>query len=278
MPAVALPPTTFALPVPEQAASKESSATVATAMAAATASKPAALAQHVAATINSQNTSAVSGSASANFSIEVDPSTITAKTGAEQIGTLTESLKAVATPTRAEPVIDTASLATPIRGSAESMAALTNTLSTAGTDSTVPSATVSVPFGQPAWGQALGNQVVWAMNQGLPAAALHLSPPELGPVSVHIRLDQDQASIAFSSPHVAVRDAIEAAMPRLRDMLGDQGIALVNVNVSQHGSSHAQPQDYTPGGSPAADQSREDGLVMTGPVRQTVLGVLDLYA
>lgn len=280
MPAVALPPTTFALPVPEQAASKESSATVATAMAAATASKPAVLAQHVAATINSQNLSAVSDSASASFSIEVDPSTITTKTGAEQIGTLTESLKAMATPTRAEPVIDTASLTTPTRGSAESMAALTNTLSTAGTDSTVPSTTVSVPFGQPAWGQALGNQVVWAMNQGLPAAALHLSPPELGPVSVHIRLDQDQASIAFSSPHVAVRDAIEAAMPRLRDMLGNQGIALVDVNVSQHGSSHAQAQaqDYTPGGGRAAIESRDDGLVMTGPVRQTVLGVLDLYA
>jgi flagellar hook-length control protein FliK len=274
-PAVALPTVTFALPATAQADSPVSDATAAAATASATAAKPAMLAPHVVATINTQSMSAVSGPAGG----DVDSSAAAIKAGAEQLGAATDTLKAVATPVRAEPVIDMpAPGITPTPVSAESMAVFTNTPGPVGTGGAVPGATVSVPFGQPAWGQALGNQVVWALNQGLPAAALHLSPPELGPVSVHIRLDQDQASIAFSSPHVAVRDAIEAAMPRLRDMLGDQGIALVNVNVSQHGSSHARAQDYTPGNGRGAVDSREDGVAMATPVRQAVLGVLDLYA
>lgn len=139
------------------------------------------------------------------------------------------------------------------------------------------SATVAVPFGQAGWGQAFGNQVVWAVNQGMPAAQLHLSPPDLGPLSVRISLDQDQASINFSSAHALVRDAIEAALPRLRDMLGAQGITLADVNVATHGDSqHAQH------GPDAGWRAQRDGDVQTGPTdidvpQRIATGVLDVY-
>jgi flagellar hook-length control protein FliK len=139
-------------------------------------------------------------------------------------------------------------------------------------------ASITVPFGQAGWGQAFGNQVVWAVNQGMPGAELHLSPPDLGPMSVRISMDQDQASMAFSSPHAMVREAIEAALPRLRDMLGSQGITLADVNVSQHGAADSQrdPGEWRNGSTGVNADSGQGN--MTGTVlSRTTVGMLDVY-
>ncbi len=140
------------------------------------------------------------------------------------------------------------------------------------------SATIPVPFGQAGWGQAFGNQVVWVVNQNMPAAQLHLSPPDLGPMSVRISMEQDKASLAFSSPHAMVREAIEAALPRLREMLDSQGITLVDVNVSQHGSAHTQREsgerhNAAAGAESASDPDNESGV---SGARVTV-GMLDIF-
>ena len=140
------------------------------------------------------------------------------------------------------------------------------------------SATVPVPFGQAGWGQAFGNQVVWVVNQGMPAAQLHLSPPDLGPMSVRVSMEQDQGSMAFSSPHAMVREAIEAALPRLRDMLDSQGITLVDVNVSQHGSAHTRREPGEWRGTAAGAESvsapgNESGMAGT----RVAVGMLDIF-
>jgi flagellar hook-length control protein FliK len=148
-----------------------------------------------------------------------------------------------------------------------------------GQSATAPtaSATVPVPLGQAGWGQAFGNQVVWVVNQGMPAAQLHLSPPDLGPMSVRISMEQDQASLAFSSPHAMVREAIEAALPRLRDMLGSQGITLVDVNVSQHGSAHEQrePGEWRSAAAGAESASGPDNESDAGT--RVAVGMLDIF-
>lgn len=141
-----------------------------------------------------------------------------------------------------------------------------------------PGTQVSVPLGHPAWGQQFGNSVVWAVNQGLPAAELHLSPPELGPVSVHIRMEQDQASIAFSSPHAPVRDAIEAALPRLRDMLGSQGIVLADASVAHQHSSQAWREGRAGFGVGSGAGGREDEAAIALAPRAVANGLVDLYA
>jgi flagellar hook-length control protein FliK len=140
------------------------------------------------------------------------------------------------------------------------------------------SAAITVPFGHAEWGQAFGNQVVWAVNQGMPGAELHLSPPDLGPMSVRISMDQDQASMAFSSPHAVVREAIEAALPRLRDMLGNQGITLADVNVSQHGGADARrdPGEWR-NGSASNNPGPAPGSMPGAALTRTSVGMLDVY-
>ena len=95
----------------------------------------------------------------------------------------------------------------------------------------------------------------------------------------------DQASVHFTSPHGAVRDAIDTAMPRLREMLEHSGLNLADVNVSsqspgQHGE-HARQMAGGGGGHAAqtGDASGQDDMLSVAPTRtQSGLGMLDVYA
>ncbi|MFA7238743.1 MAG: flagellar hook-length control protein FliK [Sulfuricellaceae bacterium] len=106
-----------------------------------------------------------------------------------------------------------------------------------------PNMEIAAPVGSPGWGNALADKVTWMSNsQGNQVAELHLNPPHLGPLEVQLTITNDQASAVFVSPHPAVRDAIEAAMPRLRDMLADSGIMLGNTMVGAESFQQQQQQ------------------------------------
>lgn len=96
------------------------------------------------------------------------------------------------------------------------------------------------PFGDSAWNQELGDKLIWMHKQDMPSVQLRLNPEHLGPVTVKIDVNHDQATVAFTAQHMAVKDAIEAAIPKLREMLGAQQLNLVDVNVSQQQSDQRQ--------------------------------------
>ena len=82
-----------------------------------------------------------------------------------------------------------------------------------------------------------------------------------------------------------MREAIEAALPRLRELLGDQGLSLGNVDVSgrdARGESEARRGgEASPGTSPGGDDGfGGDDHEHTGTLtRARVLqGLLDHYA
>lgn len=108
---------------------------------------------------------------------------------------------------------------------------------------TVPianSTTVNTPVGQPGWSNDLGQKITWLAGQNNQSAELHLNPPQLGPLDVVLKVSGDQATALFASPHAAVRDAIELALPKLREMLADNGIMLGNATVSDQASRKGQ--------------------------------------
>ena len=119
-----------------------------------------------------------------------------------------------------------------VPGAAVLMTAPTGQGGAAGAATSLPGTQVSVPFQQPGWDQAVGERVLWMVNQKLQGAEIKLNPPHLGPIEVRVQLHQDQAQVNFTAQHAVVREALEAALPRLRDMFQGQGMALVNVDVS----------------------------------------------
>ena len=69
-------------------------------------------------------------------------------------------------------------------------------------------------------------------------AELVLTPPNLGKLEVSINLNGDQTTAQFIASSQAARDALERAMPQLREVLQQAGIMLgdANVSTSQQGA------------------------------------------
>lgn len=86
--------------------------------------------------------------------------------------------------------------------------------------------------GTPAWDQALGQKVVWMVAGEQQSASLTLNPPDLGPLQVVLNVSNSQANATFTAAQPEVRQALEAALPKLRDMLGEAGIQLGQASVN----------------------------------------------
>lgn len=171
---------------------------------------------------------------------------------------------------------------TPPAPSATSFALPATTPSSTTSGAPEIAASIATPFGQAGWEQGLGNRVVWLVNQQVQSAELRMNPPHLGPIEVHISIRDDQASISFVSAHGQVREALQAAIPHLRDMLGDAGLTLSNVNVGQHSFADARQR---PGdsGPQAQGNGAEGGAISAAAPTETLLhtgalGLIDYYA
>lgn len=139
---------------------------------------------------------------------------------------------------------------------------------------------ISKPLNHPGWSKELGEQIVWMNNKAIPTAEITMNPPHLGPISVRIDMNQDQATIMFTTQHAAVQEALEASIPKLREMLSDQQLNLVNVNVSHNTSGHERSQDSAPS-SEHNEQTNEkmtDEVELSNRQAVTIKGLLSIYA
>lgn len=96
-----------------------------------------------------------------------------------------------------------------------------------------PSFVLEPPVADPGWGDELGQRLVWMTENGVGRAQLRMNPPELGPIEVRMAVANDDARVSFHVQHGATREALEAALPRLREMFASQGLNLADANVSE---------------------------------------------
>ncbi len=121
---------------------------------------------------------------------------------------------------------------------------------------------ISVPLNRPGWDQAFNERVVWMARQGIQEAHIQVNPRDMGPIEVRVSVQNDQASVAFAAQNAGARDAIESALPRLREMLADSGLNLVQSEVSQQSpQERGDGRDHlgSRGGSKSLAGSSEDG-------------------
>lgn len=144
---------------------------------------------------------------------------------------------------------------------------------------------LSVPqrVGAENWGTGLGDKVVWVVGNQMRGAEIHLNPPALGPLEVRVNITDGQANVSFMTQHASVREAIEAATPRLREMLGDSGIGMgsVSVNVgsfAQQQQTSSQEQDRSSWHSTLADAAFPGEAVTTFVQPLLARGMVDFFA
>jgi flagellar hook-length control protein FliK len=91
---------------------------------------------------------------------------------------------------------------------------------------------LSARVGTDAWENQVGQKIVYMAGSEEQTASLTLNPPDLGPLQVVLSVSNDQASVIFSANQEEVRQALEDALPRLREMMSESGIALGNATVN----------------------------------------------
>lgn len=138
--------------------------------------------------------------------------------------------------------------------------------------------------GTPAWDQALGQKIVWMVRGGEQSATLTMNPPDLGPMQVVLSVANNQATVDFMSAQPEVRQALESALPRLREMMGESGVQLGQANVSAGSQQQfAGFESQNRGGGHATgnkDKVIDDGApqLRQGVVRMARDGVVDTFA
>ena len=126
-------------------------------------------------------------------------------------------------------------------------------------------------------------QVSLLAQSGVQTAELHLNPADMGPVSVQIVMEGNQARVDFGADVAATRKAIEAGMPELASALLDAGFTLAGGGVSQHAKGQDQSnKDARPNpsgsGRVASASSADAALAAAVPRRApTHSGGVDLF-
>lgn len=135
-------------------------------------------------------------------------------------------------------------------------------------------------LGDDGFDQAIGARLGWLADQKIGHAHIRLSPDDMGPVDVRLQLNGDKVHASFSSPHVDVRQALESSLPRLRELLGEQGFQLAHADVGhQAPGGDGNASGKAGGGGMAGDgePSPGDASVSSAQlIRQR--GLLDAYA
>jgi len=99
------------------------------------------------------------------------------------------------------------------------------------------------------FGEAVGQRVMLMVGREMQGARIELNPVDLGPMEINLQLRGNEATLHFGAAHALTREAIEAAVPRLRDLLAEQGYTQVNVNVGQQQGQNAQAFNQSGQGS-----------------------------
>ncbi len=95
---------------------------------------------------------------------------------------------------------------------------------------------------EPAAAQQLKDRVMVQIQHKLQTAEVQLHPEDMGSMQIKLNLQQDQLSVQFVVQQGAAKEALEQQMPKLRELLEQQGIALTEGQVEQRQSGGQQEQ------------------------------------
>ncbi|NUZ09562.1 flagellar hook-length control protein FliK [Pseudoalteromonas sp. McH1-7] len=128
----------------------------------------------------------------------------------------------------------------------------------------------------------LHQRVGMMLNLNNKEAEIRLDPPELGAMQIRIKSDAEQAQVNIVVQNQQAKELLEQSMPRLREMLAEQGIELGDSQIShqQQGQSDGDAEGNSgSAGGQAGHGSSDDTAqnVQASPQRNTD-SAIDYYA
>ncbi|PTP75884.1 flagellar hook-length control protein FliK [Vibrio splendidus] len=106
--------------------------------------------------------------------------------------------------------------------------------------------------------EQVAEKVQMMMSKNLKNLDIRLDPPELGQMKIRMTMNNDVANVHFTVSNQQARDVIEQTLPRLREMLAQQGLQLADSSVQQQNSGQGQDR-YNNGEQQSGTNRTNDG-------------------
>ncbi|MCG9558129.1 flagellar hook-length control protein FliK [Vibrio kanaloae] len=106
--------------------------------------------------------------------------------------------------------------------------------------------------------EQVAEKVQMMMSKNLKNLDIRLDPPELGQMKIRMTMNNDVANVHFTVSNQQARDVIEQTLPRLREMLAQQGMQLADSSVQQQSSGQGQ-ESYNNGEQQSGPNRTNDG-------------------
>lgn len=139
-------------------------------------------------------------------------------------------------------------------------------LSTTPLSQTASQSILSAPLNlrQPQWAQDVAQRVQVMINQSMDELEVRLDPLGLGPMKIGLKLDEQQkAHVTLSAQHGVTREMLENALPRLKELLAQEGIELASATVDSGEKQTGNEQNSAQSSHQSASDLSEDAANTT---------------
>ncbi|QRH03667.1 flagellar hook-length control protein FliK [Shewanella litorisediminis] len=92
-------------------------------------------------------------------------------------------------------------------------------------------------------------KLIAMVRDGIQQAEIRLDPPELGSMMVRIQVQGNETQVQFHVSAQQTKDVVEQAMPRLRELLAQQGMELTDGQVSHERRGDGRERQDAPEGN-----------------------------
>ena len=128
----------------------------------------------------------------------------------------------------------------------------------------------------------LHDRVTFMLGLNKKEAEIRLDPPELGSMQIRVRSDAEQAQINFVVQSQQAKEALEQSLPRLREMLAEQGIQLGESSIEQQSESNDESNDSSDTSHNKQHADTDEEIEQTSHISARIagsrVGGVDFYA
>ncbi|KJZ02092.1 flagellar hook-length control protein FliK [Pseudoalteromonas piscicida] len=128
----------------------------------------------------------------------------------------------------------------------------------------------------------LHQRVGLMLNLNNKEAEIRLDPPELGAMQIRIKSDAEQAQVNIVVQNQQAKELLEQSLPRLREMLAEQGIELGDSQISHQQGGNTESESQTAGGNTSGQQTLGDESGVSdnsqSPQKRNTDSAIDYYA
>ncbi|MDO6612489.1 flagellar hook-length control protein FliK [Shewanella sp. 1_MG-2023] len=123
-------------------------------------------------------------------------------------------------------------------------------------------------------------QLITMVGQGVQHAEIRLDPAELGHMVVKVQVNGEQTQVQFQVAQSQTKDLIEQAIPKLREMLAEEGLQLADSQVSQDGESQKKSEydEQNSSGENMLDEISAQELEIATKHAKSSNSAIDYYA